>query len=240
MLSHARPAFRNLVAELRPWISRYGPYERDAELVAHMACQVTQTEVCIRTFLRMMAGGAVHEIFAVYWVSPSMCHKWFRTLPDFVCKRIPIGELPADERKLGRMAVKSAESRLGSSPLPACVGALDGIQVTIEKPHSGLNPLHFYGRKGFYALIVQATMDSDYRVISCSSLTVGSTHEALAFRLSSLSAFLEAGKLPKRFLIAGIEAFRVSDYTIIPFSLATASLYQDSFNFYQSSHRLHV
>ena len=179
-----------------------------------MAGQVTETEVCI--FLRMKVGGAVHDICVVYRVSPSTCYKWFRTILNVVCKRITMSGIPADELKLRRMAVKFAESPSGSSPLPGYVGALDGIQVTIEKPHSDLNPLHFYSRRGSYARTVQALVDSDYLFISCSCLTVGSTHFSLAFRLSSLCAFLEVGKLRKGFWIAGDEAYRVSYYNIIP------------------------
>ena len=148
--------------------------------------------------------------------------------------------VPSDEQKLRRLSVKFAESRPHSNPLPGCIGALDGIQVVIEKSRADMNSLHFYSRKGFYALTVQAIVDSDYRFFSCSSLTVGSAHDALAFRLSSINHFLEAGKLPKGFWIASDEAYRVSDYIIIPFSRSTASLYQDGFNFFQSSHRLHV
>ena len=236
----SRGAFKKLVTELRPWISKYGPHEREAELDAHMSGRSTQCEVLVAIFLRMMAGGAVHDICALYGAAPSTCYKWFNELLDVVCKRMPLDAVPSDERKLRRMSVKFAESRPHSNPLPGCIGALDGIQVVIEKPHADMNPLHFYSRKGFYALTVQDIVDSDYRFLSCSSLTVGRAYDALAFRLSSLNSFLEAGKLPKGFWVAADEAYRVSDYIIIPFSRSKASIYQDGFNFFQSSHRLHV
>ena len=87
-----------------------------------------------------------------------------------------------------------------------CIGALDGIQVVIEKPQADMNALHFYSRKGLYAPTVQAIVNSDYRFLSCSSLTVGNAHDALAYGLSRLNSFLEAEKLPKGFWVSEHEA----------------------------------
>ena len=236
----SRVAFKKLVAERRPWISKYGPHEQKEKLAAHMSGSSTQCEVLVAIFLRIMAGDAVHDICALYGVAPFTCYKWFNEVLGVVCKRMLLGGIPSKESALRRMAVKFAESRPHSNPLPGCIGALDGIQVVIGKPQADMNFLHFYSRKGFYALTVQAILDSDYRFLPCSSLTVGSAHDAVAFRLSSLNSFLQAGKLHKKFWVSAYEAYAVSDYIIIPFSIPTASLYQDRFNFFQSSHRLHV
>ena len=236
----SRSAFRKLVAHLRPWISRYGPHEAEMERAAHLSGRTTQTEVCVAIFLRMMAGGAVHDICALYRVGPSTCYKWFGTLLDVVCERLPLNGIPTEEKELRAMAVNFAESRPHSNPLPGCVAALDGIQIAIDKPREDMNPLHFFSRKGFFALTLQAIVDSDYRFLSCSSLAVGGTHDSLAFRLSSLSSFINAGNLPRGFWIAADEAYRCTNYIIIPFSRPSASLYQDGYNFFQSSHRLHV
>ena len=236
----SRGAFKKQVAELRSWISKYGPHGQEAELAAHMSGRSTRCEVLVAIFLRIMAGGAVHDICALYGMAPSTCYKWFNEVLGVVFKGMPLGGVPSKESALRRMAVNLAESRPHSNPLPGCIGALDGIQVVIEKPQADMNPLHFYGRKGFYALTVQAIVDSDYHFLSCSSLTVGIAHDPLDFRLSSLNSFLEASKLPKGFWVYADEAYAVSDYIIIPFSRSTASLYQDGVNFFQSSHRLHV
>ena len=112
---------------------------------------------------------------------------------------MPLGGIPSEERGLQWMVVKFAESRPHSSPPPSYIGPLDGIQVVIEKPLAEMNSLHFYSRRGFYAITVEAIVDSDNYFLSCSSLTVGSAHDAPAFRLPCLKSFLEAGKLSKRF-----------------------------------------
>jgi len=42
-------------------------------------------------------------------------------------------------------------------------GATDGIAIKIATPHEDLNPAQFYCRKNFYALPLQAVVDSSYR-----------------------------------------------------------------------------
>ena len=53
-------------------------------------------------------------------------------------------------------------SRKDVSPLSGCVGALDGICVKIKKPEAVENPAMFFSSKGFYAIPVQALVDSNY------------------------------------------------------------------------------
>lgn len=215
-------AFRRLVAKLKTRISRYGPYEAEMERDAHLSGQAMQTEVCVvifllrvAIFLLMIAGGAVHDICAVYRIAPSTCYKWFRTLLDVVCERPQLKGILTKERELRAMAVKSAESRPHTNPLPGCVSALDGIEIAIEK-HAKSDPLHFFSRKGYFALTLLTIVDSEYRFPSCSSLAVSGTYDSLAFRLSSVSSFRNAGKLPKGFWIATDEAYRCTIF-IIPF-----------------------
>ena len=66
----SRCASKKLVAELRLWISKNGPYEREAELAAHISGRSTQCEMLVPIFLRIMAGD-VHDICALYGVAPS-------------------------------------------------------------------------------------------------------------------------------------------------------------------------
>ena len=131
-------------------------------------------------------------------------------------------------------------SRSPANPLPGCVGALDGICIKIKKPATNQLPSTFYCRKGFFAILVQALVDSSYRFRCCSAICRGSTHDSLAHAVSALGRYLESDELSSEFWIAGDEAYVCTESLITPVPSSQAGVYEDAFNFYHSSYRIHV
>ena len=78
-----------------------------------------------------------------------------------------------------------------------CVFALDGFCIRIIAPSGIPNPQDYWNRKGFYAFVVQAGVDSTGKFTTSSIKAVGSTHDSLAFRMSKFHEYLEAGKLSR-------------------------------------------
>jgi DDE superfamily endonuclease len=115
----------------------------------------------------------------------------------------------------------------------------------VWKPLDKYFPRNYFTRKEFYALPVQAFLDGFYRFLYMSAGCVGSTHDSLAWSCSSLGHRLLSGLSLGEFWIAGDAAYVCSNNLLTPYSKAQihdAELgpRRDSFNFYQSSLRMHV
>lgn len=240
MFRVSRSAFRLLVEHLRPFLSRFNSEQREEELAAHLSGKCLQLEVRIGLFLRMMSGASHHDLGLAFGVGASTVYQVFKSVMEVVLEEMRFQEIPADFNGLKECALEFAESRPVSNPLQGCIGSLDGIAVRVEKPSSKWNPAQFYCRKEYYSVPVQAVVDSQYRFMAVSAMCVGSTHDSLAFELSSVAHYIKSGHLPLGFWIAADDAYRCSEHIITPFSRSTAGRYQDSFNFFQSSHRIHV
>lgn len=83
-------------------------------------------------------------------------------------------------------------------------------------------------------------MDSCYRFVAGSAVCKGSTHDSVALDISYIGRYLREGKVPSGFWIAGDDAYAPTESLIVPFRKSLASKYENSFNFYLSSHRMHV
>jgi len=151
---------------------------------------------------------------------------------------------PTEKSECARLALAFSTSRANNNPLHGCIGALDGIAVRLSKPRAAdcIDPASYYHRKGYYAIPVQAICDSNYRFMFFSAKCAGPTHDSVAFEVSSYAENLRNGLLPDGFWVAADDAY-VSDENIItplPVSESTPGSHGDAFNFYQSSHRMHI
>ena len=125
---------------------------------------------------------------------------------------------------------------LNNESLENCVLAVDGIAIKIAKPTQldTPNPSHYYSRKGFFALNVQAGVDAHLRIRFLSVATVGSTHDSLAFALSEFATKLNNGELPYPFYIVGDDAYTGTDSMVTPWPGRNLPTDKDAFNFFQS------
>jgi DDE superfamily endonuclease len=130
----------------------------------------------------------------------------------------------------------------GASPRFGCVGAIDGLAIRINEPRGSEipNPSLYYNRKGFFAIVITAMCDADYRFTFVSAIAPGSTHDSSAFRMSSLHAVLESGALARGYWIAGDEAYICAENLFTPFPGRNLSDAKDCFNYWQSLARITI
>jgi DDE superfamily endonuclease len=150
-----------------------------------------------------------------------------------------------DSLKMRELAEAFRTSRVVPNPLWGCIGALDGIALPVQKPLDKYFPRHYFTRKGFYALPIQAICDSSYRFLYMSARCVGSTHDSLAWACSMLGSRFYNGLNIGEYWIAGDAAYLCDNYLLTPFTKAQThdqelGLRRDAFNFYHSSLRMHV
>ena len=128
------------------------------------------------------------------------------------------------------------------SPRHGCVGAIDGIAVKTNKLKDSENPAHFYCRKGFYALPVQAVPDHKYRFTYMPARCVGGTHDSISFSVSFLYKRLQRGDLPSGYWYAGDEAYICDKNFLTPFPASKwdPGSPEEAFNFFLSSLRMHI
>ena len=149
---------------------------------------------------------------------------------------------PTDENAMESLAtsmfVRSKQSMAG------CVGAIDGMAVKIRRPtlRDCPNPFLYRNRKQFYSINLQAMCDGNRKFLWWSMLTVGSTHDSLAFAMSKLGQRLEEVGLPEGYWIAGDDAYVSNEYMLTPFSTKASKRdrKKDNFNFYQSRCRINI
>jgi DDE superfamily endonuclease len=98
--------------------------------------------------------------------------------------------------------------------------AVDGIAVKILKPPDNENPAGYYCRKGFYAIPVQAVVDSDYKFMYMSAVCVGSTHDSVAWAVSKLGMLLMKGAMILGYWIAGDAAYECTNGIVTPWPLS--------------------
>ena len=190
--------------------------------------------------LRLLAGADIWDLIASYHVRRSTIHRIFEETVSVLNVVLRLPGLPKTRAELYRSSIAFKTSRKALSPLDGCVGALDGLAVKITKPREEENPASYYNRIGFYALCVQAMVDSNYRFMTHSCRCVGSTHDSLSHETSSLGRYLKEGRLCKEFWIAADEAYLCTESVITPVPSSQVSDAEDAFNFYHSSLRMHV
>ena len=228
------PAFKLLLNEVRDLLQR--PFKAGTD---YRRCTVSP-EIRLAITLRILAGGNYIDIMLAYGVQESTIRRIFHDTCHALSRRLRLKGFPTTIAGLQEIARRFQSSRKSTNPLPGCVGALDGICVKIMKPKRHENPALFYCRKGFYAVPVQALVDSDYIFRFCSATCTGATHDALAYSVSGLKREIDKGVLLGMFYIVGDEAYTLSNYLITPCSKSNADVDQDNFNFFQSSMRMHI
>mmetsp|Transcript_4870 Transcript_4870/g.17388 ORF Transcript_4870/g.17388 Transcript_4870/m.17388 type:complete len:224 (+) Transcript_4870:673-1344(+) len=124
-----------------------------------------------------------------------------------------------------------------------CVGALDGMAVKIRKPtnkESRGKPWHYYNRKGFYAMNLQACCDADRRFLWASVESTGSTHDSTAFSMSSLGTMLYNDKIPSGYWLSGDAAYRAHPNLVTPWPGSSLPADKDALNYWQSNSRIMI
>lgn len=196
--------------------------------------------------LRLLAVGSYLDQVLSFRLAGCTVYHILRSTVYTIHSTLPMPGVPLeDTRSLQGLATKFHNSRTLPNPLFGCIGALDGIAIKIAKPADNYVPRNFFCRKGHYAIPVQAVADASYRFLYMSEKCPGSTHDSVTFHVSSLARRLRRGELLPGYWIAGDAAFQCADGIVTPWPNNTLTddedgIFKDSFNFYQSSCRIHV
>lgn len=86
--------------------------------------------------------------------------------------------------------VNKFESKCG---FPQCAGAIDGSHIPVQAPY--MNHTDYYNRKGWYSILIQAVVDSDYLFRDINVGWPGSVHDARVFSNSALYGKVTSGNL---------------------------------------------
>jgi DDE superfamily endonuclease len=219
--------------------------ERDAMQGERSSAGVIEHGVRLAISLRILAGGSHWDLMDNFRVGRTTVYQVFHETIDAMFQRLQLPGIPSDLAELDVLADGFNRSRPVYNPLNGCISAVDGIAIALRSPQAEYLPSLYYCRKGFYALPVQASCDVKYRFQYFSARAAGSTRDSLAFALSSLYTFLEEGGLPPCYWIAGDSAYTCTEYLLTPYSKAALLLpgsetSRDAYNFYHSSHRVHI
>jgi hypothetical protein len=140
-------------------------------------------------------------------------------------------------------------ARFSHGQLDGIIGAIDGIAIRIQCPTVAddvPDPGNFFCRKQFYALNVQAIVDSKKRFLWVSPLHQGSMFDSVAFGQTGLHRGLdELSQWLRRngFYLIGDSAYNLAGWMIIPYSHGASMQVgdvKDSFNFWHSNARIRV
>ena len=169
-----------------------------------------------------------------YGIGRTTVYKNFKDTRQAILHNLRFPDTLQNDEKLKVLADEFKSSRRTISPLTGCIGALDGICIKIKQPDSHHGPAGFYCRRGYYAVPVQALVDSRYRFLMASAICKGSTHDSLAHSVSSLRRYLAAGLLNKDYWVAGDEAYSCDESLLTPFpaSLVRGYPFRDAYNFF--------
>ena len=99
-------------------------------------------------------------------------------------------------------------------------------------------PKHYYCRKGFYVLNVQAVTDARKRFIFV-AIMPGATRDARAYSFYALFAVINAGLISSGFYLIGDTAYRGLRQILTPF-IGNLTAAESVFSFYHSSLRMVV
>ena len=191
--------------------------------------------------IRWLAGGSYLDIHDSYGVSKSTFYRLVFQCCEVITEKFPI-VFPTDVRSLERLARDfSKRQHWYMRVFKGVIGAIDGILIKIRCPSTkevGM-PKHYFCRKGFFALNVQAICDVRYRFTFVSMDMPGATHDARAFSFSALFEALNAGMIPAGFYFLGDAAYRGIRQILAPF-IGNQSARESVFSFYHSSVRMAI
>ena len=228
--------FNKLVEKLQPDLIRnegMGSLSSDGVIPA---------QVRVGIVLRLFAGGGVADMMLLFHVSNSSVYNCVKDVVRVVARNLSFPGIPTDLEQCRKMAECMTYSRRIPNPFHGCIFAVDGIAIKINKPENRDMPREYRCRKGFFALPLIAAVDGKYRILCFSLRCPGSTHDSLAFSMSNLNQFLRSGQLPKEVWGVADEAFINTESLLVPIPVDTIDFgtYEDAYNFFISSFRIHV
>ena len=168
--------------------------------------------------MRMLAGASYLDLSWPYGISKSAVYDVFHEILLILDEVLPPIVFPQSPEECVREADKFCNSR--NTPFYGAICALDGCAVEIREPSvtEVSDPRKYRNRKGFFALVLQAAVTSEYRFVFISATHAGGTHDSTAFQASKLHQLISSGKLPSWALILADDAYQNELNVITPYS----------------------
>ena len=206
---------------------------------------VVPGEVKVALTLRILAGSSYLDLILVYFVGKATIYDSFHDTVDWINDAFgdfPLRALLEGKNVNALKKIADGFSQFSNGNFYGCIGALDGIAIRIKCPVlSGdiPDPGNYFCRKHFYALNVQAIVDSKKHFIWVSTGHQGSTHDSVAFggtELCSLMVLISSWLLEQGFFLIGDSAFNLASWMITPYEDASfEGDIKDVFNFWHSN-----
>ena len=175
--------FRTVLRRLVPHMAKVLPKSSQDQAVLY--------ELELAVTLRWLAGGNYMDIYLLHGISES---SFWRAIHAVVhALLIEYGESELGEAKFTdpeRLAeIELTFDRATAGLIRGCVGAIDGMAVKIKRPGKNEceNPVSYFSRKGFYAVVLQAICDGNCRFLWGSILCGGSTHDSTCWTITDLA-----------------------------------------------------
>ena len=198
--------------------------------------------------IRWFAGGSYMDIRLVHGMGRSTIFTCVWEAVDAINAAPELAlKFPWDDEVQLRK-LEQGFAALSGGKVRGCVFAMDGFCIRVKAPVGVNNPRDFWHRKGFYAVVAQAVVDSSKRFLAASFKAVGSTHDSLAFKMSKFYEILESGKLDREIGLSGLtsyfgmgdDAYCNKKYLLTPWPGRDLSGPKDSHNYWQSRLRIPV
>lgn len=197
-------------------------------------------ELQLSMTLRFLAGGSYLDLILLHGVHRSTFFKAVWRVIDAINDTHNLLFPLSDSEQLVDIADAFQTNRGSPQAMWGCVGAVDGLCIEILRPIGVENSRSFFNRKGFFAIPLQALVDSDYRFRYGAMTVTGSTHDSTAFSACSLGHAIAEGRLCPPFWIAADAAYAASDCVLTPWSGKQLPKDKDSFNYWLSKNRVVV
>jgi len=196
----------------------------------------------------MLAGGSYLDLFSGHDVCYKSVYNMFHEVVAWIKKSfsfiLPQLLTAKNENELNN--ISDAFSRFSNGVFKGIIGAIDGLAIRIKAPSmfECIDPGSYYCRKQFYALNVQAIVDSYKRILWVSTGHPGCTHDSTAF--SSTQLFKTLNELQewlwaKKLFLIGDSAYNLSSYMLTPYEdVSMVGESKDNFNYWHSNARIRV
>jgi len=142
--------------------------------------------------------------------------------------------------------ISEAFARFSNGVFTGIIGALDGLAIRIKAPSlfECIDPGSYYCRKQFYALNVQAIVDSYKRILWVSTGHPGCTHDSTAFSSTQLYKTLielQDWLWDRKLFLIGDSAYNLSSYMLTPYEdVCIVGESKDNYNYWHSNARIRV
>ena len=150
---------------------------------------IVPPEVKLAVTLRWLRGGSYHDLYYEWGMSRATFYRtWLRVCLAILKQPSLALKLPqaiaawqqGDSSMLSKLA--AGFGRFTDGIFKFCVGALDGVQIKINRPRSSEDPApnSYYTRRGIHALNVQAVADDRGSIIWAAIRAPGAMHDSQA------------------------------------------------------------